>query len=76
MSTNNSNIREIRCHSCDSSILFVAGGATGGGAAAAGGGTRSTFKLASDGKGKGRHHPLNFLALAFGAGNLFGCVQY
>ena len=55
--------------------LFAAGGTTGGGAAAARG-ARSTFKLPSNGKGKGRHHPVNFLALAFGAGNLLGCIQY
>jgi hypothetical protein len=55
--------------------LFVAGGTTGGSAAAAGG-TCSTLKLPSYGKGKGRHHALNFLALTFRAGNLFGCIQY
>jgi len=56
--------------------LFRAAGGTTGGSAAAAGGTCSTLKLPSYGKGKGRHHPVNFLALTFRAGNLFGCIQY
>jgi len=75
MTANKTNIRLIRWHSRHLPILFRAGGTTGGGAAAARG-TRSTFKLPSNGKGKSGHHPVNFLALTFGAGNLFGCIQY
>ena len=56
-------------------LFGVAGGATGGSAAAAGR-TRRTFEFPSNRKGKGRHHPVNFLALTFRAGNLFGCAQY
>jgi len=56
--------------------LFGPTGGTAGGGAASAGGARSTFELPSNGKGKGRHHSVNFLALTFGAGDLFGCIQY
>jgi hypothetical protein len=56
-------------------LFGAAGGATGGGAAAAGR-ARGTFKLASDGEGKGGHHPVDFLALTFRAGNLFGSIEH
>ena len=75
MTANETNIRLIRWHSRHLPILLRAGG-TAGGSATAAGGTRSTFKLPSNGEGKGRHHTVNFLALTFGAGNLFGCIQY
>ena len=51
------------------------GGTAGGGAAAAGGACR-TFKLPPNREGKGRHHPVNFFALTFRAGSLFGRIQY
>jgi hypothetical protein len=66
-------IRSIRCHSDYS--LFTAGGAGGGGTTTAGG-AGGALKLSAAGKGKSRHHPVNFLALTFGAGNLFGGIQY
>jgi len=55
--------------------LFATGRTTGGGAAAAGG-TGGALKFSTAGKGKGGHHPLNFLALTFRADNLFGRIQY
>jgi len=57
------------------SILFTAGGATGGGTASAGG-TGSALKLSAAGKGKGRHHPLDFFTFALRANNFFGGLQY
>jgi hypothetical protein len=75
MAANNPNIRSILCHSSHSSILFTAGGAAGGGTATAGG-AGGALKLSAAGKGKGRHHPMNFFAFAFWAGNLFRGVQY
>jgi hypothetical protein len=58
-------------------ILFfgTAGGAGGGGATTAGG-AGGALKLSAAGKGESRHHPVNFLALTCGAGNLFGGIQY
>jgi hypothetical protein len=57
-------------------ILFgAAGGAAGGGTAAAGG-AAGALKLSAAGKGKGRHHPMNFFAFAFWAHNLFRSIQY
>ena len=52
-------------------LLRTAGGAATGGSAASAGGTGSALKLSTDGEGKGRHDSMNFLAFAFGAGNLF-----
>ena len=51
-------------------LLGAAGGAVGGSTASAGG-AGSAFKLSADGKGESGHHSSDFLALAFGASNLF-----
>ncbi len=52
-------------------LLGTAGGAATGRGAASAGGAGSALKLSADGKGEGRHNSSNFLALTFGAGNLF-----
>jgi hypothetical protein len=57
------------------SLLRAAGGAVRGGAASAGG-TGSALKFSTDGKSEGRHDSMNLLALAFGASDLFGSIQY
>jgi hypothetical protein len=54
--------------------LFVTGGAAGGGAATAGR-TSSALKLTTAGKGKGRHHPMNFFAFTFRTGDLFRGIE-
>jgi len=59
-----------------SDILFGATGGTTGGGTATAGGTGGALKLSAAGKGKGRHHPMDFFALAFRASNLFRGIQY
>jgi hypothetical protein len=56
--------------------LFGAAGRAAGGGAASAGGTGGALKLSTAGKGKGRHHPMDFFALTFRTGNLFGGIQY
>jgi hypothetical protein len=56
-------------------LFGTAGGAAGCGAAATGG-IGGALKLSTAGKSKGRHHPMNFFALTFGAANLFGGIKY
>ena len=56
-------------------LFGTAGGAAGCGAAPAGG-TGGALILSPAGKSKGGHHPMNFFALTFGAGNLFGGIKY
>ena len=56
-------------------LFGAAGGAAGGGTASTGRAS-STFELTTAGKGKGRHHPLNFFAFTFWAGDLFGGIEY
>ena len=55
--------------------LFAAGGAGGGGTGPAGR-AGGAFELPADGKGKSGHHPVNFFALTFGAGDSFRGIQY
>ena len=57
-------------------LLFGATGGAGGGGTTTAGGAGGALKLSAAGKGESRHHPVNFLALACGAGNLFGSIQY
>jgi hypothetical protein len=56
--------------------LFGAAGRAAGGGAASAGGAGSALKLSTAGKGEGRHYSTNFLALAFGASDLFGGIQH
>jgi len=56
-------------------LFGAAGGAAGCGAAPAGG-TGGALKLSTAGKSKGGHHSMDFFALTFGAGNLFGGIKY
>jgi hypothetical protein len=55
--------------------LLVAG-RTGGSGAGPAGRTGGAFELPADGKGKSGHHPMNFFALTFGAGDFFRGIQY
>lgn len=56
-------------------LFRVAGGAASGSTASAGG-AGSTLKLSTTGKGKGGHHPMDFLAFALRTNNLFRGIQY
>ena len=56
-------------------LFGAAGGAAGGGTASAGR-AGGALKFSTARKGKGRHRPVNFLALTFGAGNLLRSIQY
>jgi hypothetical protein len=56
--------------------LFGATGGAGGGSTSAAGRTGGALKFSTARKGKGRHRPVNFLALTFGAGNLLRSIQY
>jgi hypothetical protein len=56
-------------------LFRVAGGAAGGCTASAGG-TGGAFKLSAAGKGKGGHHPMDFLAFALRTNNLFRGIEY
>ena len=55
--------------------LFGAAGGTAGGGTAPAGRTGGAFKLSAARKGKGRHRPVNFLALTFRAGNLLRGIK-
>jgi len=56
--------------------LFGTAGGAAGCRAASTGRTGGALKLSTAGKSKGRHHPMNFFALTFGAGNFFGGIKY
>ncbi len=74
MTTNETNIREIRYHSSHSKALGAAGGAAGGGAAATGG-AGGAFKFTAARKGESRHHPAHLLAFTLRARNFSGGVK-
>ena len=52
--------------------LFGAAGRAAGGGTTAAGGAGGALKFSAAGKGKSRHHSMNFFAFTFRAGNLFG----
>ena len=56
--------------------LFGTAGGAAGSSTSATGGTGGALKLSATRKGKGRHRPVNFLALAFRAGNLLRSTKY
>jgi hypothetical protein len=68
------NITPFTQHSI-TPLFGAAGGAAGGGTAPAGR-TGGAFELSAARKGKGRHRPVNFLALTFRAGNLLRGIKY
>ena len=57
-------------------MLFGAAGGAASSSTSAAGGTGGALKLSAARKGKGRHRPVNFLALAFRAGDLLRSTKY
>jgi hypothetical protein len=56
--------------------LFGATGRAAGGGTPSAGGAGGALKFSTAGKGKGRHHSMDFFAFTFRAGNLFGSIKY
>jgi hypothetical protein len=56
--------------------LFGTTGGTARGGTASAGRAGGALKFSAARKGKGRHRPVNFLALTFRAGNLLRSIQY
>jgi len=57
-------------------FLFGAAGGAARGCTAFAGGTASALKFPTAGKGKGRHHPMDFFTFTLRTNNFFRGLQY